>query len=74
MKSGVIILAICFAFPLSADAQTVFLEAEGFEDVGGWVVDQQFIDQMGSSMLLAHGMGRPVRDAGTRVEFEEAGD
>ncbi len=61
-------------FSASAAGGTVFLEAEGFGEAGGWVVDQQFIDQMGSSMLLAHGMGRPVGDAATRAEFSEAGE
>jgi len=46
-------------------AETIFLEAEQFADRGGWVVDSLFIDQMGSSSLLAHGMGRPVKDAST---------
>lgn len=51
----------------------VFLEAEGFDDLGGWVVDQQSMDQMGSAYLLAHGLGRPVADAITRVTFPAAG-
>jgi len=45
----------------------ILIEAESFDDVGGWVVDQQFMDQMGSPMLLAHGMGVPVKDAVTSV-------
>ena len=51
----------------------LFLEAEGFDDLGGWVVDQQSMDQMGSAYLLAHGLGRPVADAVTRVTFPAAG-
>lgn len=51
----------------------LFLEAEGFDDIGGWVVDQQSMDQMGSAYLLAHGLGRPVADAVTRVAFPAAG-
>lgn len=43
----------------------LFLEAEGFTDLGGWVVDQQSMDQMGSPYVLAHGLGRPVADAVT---------
>ena len=39
------------------------IEAESFEDKGGWVVDPQFVEQMGSPYLLAHGMGLPVADA-----------
>ena len=52
---------------------TVFVEAESFGDKGGWVVDQQFIDIMGSSILLAHGMGEPVADAKTRFKFPKEG-
>lgn len=51
----------------------LFLEAEGFEDHGGWELDQQSMDQMGSPYLLAHGLGIPVRDAVTKVEFPSAG-
>ena len=40
-----------------------FIEAESFEDYGGWVLDTQFIEIMGSPYLMAHGMGKPVRDA-----------
>ncbi len=47
------------AWARTARAGTL-VEAEGFDDPGGWVVDQQFMDQMGSPMLLAHGMGQPV--------------
>jgi len=52
---------------------TVLVEAEGFEKLGGWVVDQQFMDEMGSPFLLAHGLGVPVDDAITHVEFPAAG-
>ena len=41
----------------------VLLETEAFDDLGGWVLDQQFMDLMGSPFLLAHGMGVPVADA-----------
>lgn len=48
---------------------SVFLEAENFDNKGGWVVDQQFMDLMGSSYLMSHGMGIPVADAETMVDF-----
>jgi len=57
----------------SAFAEIVLVEAEGFLDVGGWVVDQQFMDQMGSPFLLAHGLGEPVEDATAKVELPAAG-
>ena len=58
---------------LSAWAGNVFVEAESFQDRGGWVIDQQFMNVMGSPFLLAHGMGKPVADAVTEVEVSEAG-
>ncbi len=61
-----------FSAALSA-AEQVLLEAENFDQLGGWVVDQQFMDQMGSPFLLAHGLGDPVRDARTRARFPSAG-
>lgn len=51
----------------------VLVEAEAFEDLGGWVLDQQFMDLMGSPFLLAHGMGVPVADAKTHVDFGSGG-
>ena len=50
---------------------SVIVEAEAFEDKGGWCVDQQFMDQMGSPYLIAHGMGTPVGDAKTRLSLEK---
>ena len=54
--------------------QVVLVEAEGFANRGGWVIDPQFMDQMGSPYLLAHGLGRPVTDARTDVDFPAIGD
>lgn len=51
----------------------MLVEAEQFVNLGGWVLDQQFMDLMGSPFLLAHGMGRPVGDATTTVEFGNSG-
>jgi hypothetical protein len=59
---------------VSQSKHSVFLEAESFENKGGWVVDQQFMDLMGSSYLMAHGMGVPVANAETIVEFPSAGE
>jgi hypothetical protein len=55
------------------DAEFVFLEAEQFADLGGWDLDQQSMDQMGSPYLLAHGLGIPVKDATTTVTFPSRG-
>lgn len=54
-------------------AAGLFVEAESFRQKGGWVVDQQFMDMMGSPYLMAHGMGVPVEDALTEVTFPETG-
>ena len=51
----------------------IFVEAEAFADKGGWSVDQQFMDLMGSPYLIAHGMGKPVADASTTVDIPEPG-
>jgi hypothetical protein len=67
------ILTALVALALSAHAQHVLLEAEQFADTGGWDVDQQFMDQMGSPVLLAHGLGVPVRDAVTTAHFPTPG-
>ena len=34
-----------------------------FLERGGWLLDTQSMDQMGSPYLLAHGLGKPVEDA-----------
>ncbi|HYW78165.1 MAG TPA: NADH-dependent oxidoreductase, partial [Thermoguttaceae bacterium] len=67
-----ILTTVCVAAETLA-SQTILIEAEGFDQSGGWFVDQQFMDQMGSPMLLAHGMGVPVDDATTKVAFPNAG-
>lgn len=59
---------------LWSQPQTVLLEAESFQDKGGWFIDQQSMDVMGSPYLIAHGMGKPVKDAITRVKFPAKGN
>jgi len=49
------------------------VEAEGFKDKGGWVVDPQFVEQMGSPYLLAHGLGIPVENAKTEFDLPSGG-
>ncbi|MHB9131751.1 MAG: FAD-dependent oxidoreductase [Armatimonadota bacterium] len=51
----------------------LLIEAESFAQYGGWVLDSQFMAQMGSPYLLAHGLGEPVADAVTRVRIPAAG-
>ena len=54
-------------------AQDILVEAESFDHKGGWVVDPQFEQQMGSPYLMAHGMGDPVQNARTKVTFQQKG-
>lgn len=71
-----IIIALMTFSIISLQAQkknTLLIEAESFDDKGGWVVDQQFMDVMGSPILMAHGMGTPVKDAVTIVHFPQVG-
>jgi hypothetical protein len=56
-----------------AHAATVLVEAESFADHGGWSLDTQFIREMGSPYLIAHGLGKPVADATTKVAIPTAG-
>ena len=54
---------------------SVMVLATTFADKGDWIVEQQFVLQMGSSYLLAHGIGTPLeKDAVTTVEVPAEGD
>jgi len=68
------LLAALAATALSTHAQQVWVEAESFANHGGWMLDTQFIDIMGSPYLLAHGMGTPVKNAETEVTVAEPGN
>jgi len=63
------LLLIC----CNLSAANIWLETENFSEKGGWVVDQQFMDLMGSPYLMAHGMGQPVPDASTTVDIPHKG-
>ena len=65
----IVVFASCKRTPVS----NILVEAESFDQTGGWVIDQQFMDQMGSPFLLAHGMGIPVDDAATTINFPQSG-
>ncbi|MDR1224728.1 MAG: FAD-dependent oxidoreductase [Tannerella sp.] len=72
-RQCIILLTAALLCALHASAADILVEAESFSDKGGWVVDQQFMDQMGSPYLMAHGIGKPVADAYTTVVFPETG-
>ena len=71
---GVSLACMGFADPLKRHgADCLLLEARSFSTLGGWVVDQQFEDVMGSPFLLAHGLGAPVANATTTARFPATG-
>ena len=74
MKALLLLLFVLSVGTGPVAAQHVLLEAENFADTGGWEIDQQFMDIMGSPFLLAHGLGVPVRDAVTTAKFAGAGN
>jgi hypothetical protein len=67
------ILFILIANNVFSQTASVFVEAESFDNRGGWVIDPQFVEQMGSPYLLAHGLGKPVKDATTEIYVENTG-
>ncbi|WP_297088340.1 FAD-dependent oxidoreductase [uncultured Draconibacterium sp.] len=62
-----------FAWSGAKQHAGLLLEAAQFQSHGGWSLDSQFMDQMGSGFLLAHGMGIPVVDATAKVKLIETG-
>ena len=74
MKKLFFIITLISFSVFSFTQNSLFIEAESFQNKGGWVVDQQFMDLMGSSYLMAHGLGTPVSDASTTVNFAKTGE
>ena len=64
---------VVFMLALCGCGHEVLLETESFLQKGGWQVDQQFMDVMGSPYLIAHGAGVPVADAVTDVKLPGRG-
>lgn len=73
MSMKKIILLILLTLFVCGCRRQVLVEAESFAETGGWKIDQQFMDQMGSPYLIAHGMGVPVEDAVTSVRLPSKG-
>ena len=71
MKQWWFVILWMIAFPLQAD--NIFVETVSFDSKGGWVVDNQYIGQMGSPYLLAHGLGVPVENALTMIQVKKTG-
>ena len=56
-------------------SNSVMVLATTFADKGDWTLEQQFVLQMGSSYLFAHGLGTPLaKDAVTEVEVPADGE
>ena len=53
---------LCLLAATNLQAASFLVEAEQFSDKGGWGIDTQFIEPMGSPYLIAHGLGKPVAD------------
>lgn len=64
---------ISIGFSLLIGATDILIETEAFQNKGGWAVDQQFMNLMGSPYLLAHGLGTPVADATTILSVKKGG-
>jgi len=75
MKPISFILCFCLLQLQLVEAQkSMLIEAESFSDKGAWLVDPQFVQQMGSPYLIAHGMGEPVRSAKTDIKVHKRGN
>lgn len=73
-KTGAFLLLLSIILSGCAlNRNEMLIEAEHFDQHGGWVLDQQFTEQMGSAYLLAHGLGKPVEDAETSVTIKQKG-
>jgi len=73
MRLSVFAVFLVLLTPAVSWSGELLVEAESFASSGGWKLDTQFIDEMGSPYLLAHGLGQPVADATTQVTFPEPG-
>lgn len=75
MKTYLIILfSLLATLGFGKKTSTLLVEAENFDIKGGWVVDQQFMNVMGSPFLMAHGLGNPVKDAKTTLNVPAKGN
>ncbi|WP_020526120.1 FAD-dependent oxidoreductase [Flexithrix dorotheae] len=73
MKKQILLILLIFLSSIAFGQDHIFIETESFEEKGGWVIDQQSFDVIGSSYLLAHGLGKPVKNASTKVSLPKVG-
>lgn len=55
-------------------SDAILLCGSAFDHKGGWISDPQFMEVMGSSCMIAHGLGIPVEDASTAFHVRKGGD
>lgn len=72
-RLGVALVAALLSRTAPCDGLAVLVEAESLAELGGWSLDTQSVDAMGSPYLLAHGLGEPVADAAGEVALPAAG-
>ncbi len=72
MKRSIATL-IAAACAFACEASRVDVYPQCFEP-GGWSLDSQFMDVMGSPYLIAHGLGVRVLDATARIDVPESGE
>ena len=72
--SFILILLVIIINSCNTELNEFLVEAESFDNKGGWLVDPQFVEQMGSPFLMAHGLGIPVDNASTRISIEQKGN
>ena len=66
------VLLGCLVGALGVWAERIDVYANSFRE-GGWKLDVQFMDTMGSPYLIAHGLGSPVPDAVAAVAVPVSG-
>ena len=69
VKFLVLGFSLLVAIPL-VKAATLYVEAERFDNVGGWTIDAQFRQQMGSTYLIAAGTGWPCNGCPVSVAVQ----
>ncbi len=57
----------------NAAGADLLIETESFDNYGGWLPDHQAFPKIQSAYIQAHGMGRRVKDATTKVKFDKPG-
>jgi hypothetical protein len=74
MNARIFLIAVSAAVSLAASAASpVTVYPQTFEP-GGWKLDSQFVDVIGTPYLLAHGLGNRVEDATAEVDIKAGGE